>query len=766
VWRLTAPCEHKFCADSKTCGECPTAPCAAGEVKCADGVAQSCVVDSSGCLAWDAGSKCPEGVSASATACGKCDATCLAARAPRLTAGAQHACLIGVDGTLQCWGLGTAVGDCIAKGECGQAKPPAGTFKRVSAGKWNTCALTPTSAGVCWGLPDGARNAVPAGALNSIAEGNFYGCAVRATGDLVCWGSEFTNKVPTGNDFTQVATGEHHSCALRSSGKIACWAYQAVVFSADSSRVVPPSGTFTQLSTGWRHNCAIATDGTLACWGKGDTAPTASSCTTMGTCGQSLPPTGTYEKVTAGYYHSCAIRSSDHKPVCWGKSTFANPPDLEMIEIAAGEDFTCGVLTDGGVVCWPEAGGSSLALTNPGCTSTSCTEANKGVCVGYADGTHTCKCNSGFIDVGGSCVDATPCDPNPCTTSHTTICTDVDHKAVCSCDAGYAADSTGACRTTTPCSPNPCTTVHQTTCTPSGFDYTCSCDSGYAPDSTGTCRWATPCSPNPCTTGHRTTCTASGFDYTCSCESGYVDSSGTCVFVCPSGSHTDGDSHEPNECAGQATTLPLTTAGNTVATTTANIGPLTSDVDFFRFPRVANHQYWTLLNASTAMCNGGFTGWDLSVPMTGSWTYGNVLTGTTDLVFSCATPSNLAYSLGVLDFDLTKGDYPSATFTSLGSARAMWDTMTSSDTDKFSFIATPPLTIYHVGAAANVTVSGYNAATGAKLADNFGNCGTSVTNKACIGFTGFGSVRFDVTVTYSYDTYSPDSTFNAYGLTW
>jgi len=73
------------------------------------------------------------------------------------------------------------------------------------------------------------------------------------------------------------------------------------------------------------------------------------------------------------------------------------------------------------------------------------------------------------------------------------------------------------------------------------------------------------------------------------------------------GFHLDGDTWEPNECSGQATQLVATPAGTAPSSVSANIGPLSTDVDFFKMARSPSHVYWTLLGADAQMCNSGWT---------------------------------------------------------------------------------------------------------------------------------------------------------------
>ena len=54
-----------------------------------------------------------------------------------------------------------------------------------------------------------------------------------------------------------------------------------------------------------------------------------------------------------GRYSSCGVRT-DGTVLCWGSNRYgqADPPDGEFVDVATTEDSTCGLRTDGTVVCW------------------------------------------------------------------------------------------------------------------------------------------------------------------------------------------------------------------------------------------------------------------------------------------------------------------------------------------------------------------------------------------------------------------------------
>jgi alpha-tubulin suppressor-like RCC1 family protein len=68
--------------------------------------------------------------------------------------GVNHACGVKSDGTIACWGAGTADVGCPDTGsDCRQSRPPAGTFAQVSVGNLHSCAITADRKVQCWGYP-------------------------------------------------------------------------------------------------------------------------------------------------------------------------------------------------------------------------------------------------------------------------------------------------------------------------------------------------------------------------------------------------------------------------------------------------------------------------------------------------------------------------------------------------------------------------------------------------------------------------------------
>jgi hypothetical protein len=340
------------------------------------------------------------------------------------------------------------------------------------------------------------------------------------------------------------------------------------------------------------------------------------------------------------------------------------------------------------------------------------------------------------------------CVPNPCTEPNRAVCTEDGGAAICSCNPGFADDD-GTCRDEEPCEPNPCREPNRAVCRASGFEHTCACDPGFVEEG-DTCRDESPCDPNPCIEENRTVCTPSGFTHTCSCNAGTLGEN--CLTPCAGNTqHFDGDALEPNECAEQATPLAPTPAGEVLALTAANIGPLASDVDYFRVSAPSGHVHWILLAADAPLCSGISA--TVAPSVSPLYRYAREVTGTH--TFSCASgtgsAANPSYQLSVLDFALDSADYSnSSTSPTELPATQRWAANTldeNGDQDSFSFDARAPFSIREVGRRLFVSVTLTNPANGELVSTTTATCGEGSTLADCIRVDGSGLVRTKLTIT-------------------
>jgi alpha-tubulin suppressor-like RCC1 family protein len=171
---------------------------------------------------------------------------------------------------------------------------------------------------------------------------------------------------------TQVTLGFDSGCALKTAGTVSCWGYngngQLGTGDRQSQRTPADTGLsgIAQISAGWDHTCAVTNGGGVKCWGQGKHGEIGD-----GAKSDRLVPTdvtglgGTAVQVSAGFDHTCALLTGGTVK-CWGNNTTGELGDgtttdsthpvtvtgLSAKQISAGFNHTCAVTTSGAAMCW------------------------------------------------------------------------------------------------------------------------------------------------------------------------------------------------------------------------------------------------------------------------------------------------------------------------------------------------------------------------------------------------------------------------------
>jgi alpha-tubulin suppressor-like RCC1 family protein len=308
----------------------------------------------------------------------------------QLVAGNNHTCVLFRSGLVACWGrnnvgqLGYNRTDNLADGE------PVTAFGYVSlgdqaiqiaAGGDHTCAILTSGALRCWGLNTsgqlGRGNTTNLGdnetvfsagnvdlgagvTVKDLALGGFHTCALLATGAVRCWGRNSEGQLGYGN-----------SAALGDNELI------------NNLPNVSLTGTVRKLVAGDLHTCALTFAGTLRCWGfnasgqLGQNINLGSFSSSWGDQTNELPSTlpsdintgAQVTEVAAGDNHTCAL-SSDGLLKCWGlgssgqlgygnTNSLVTPPatgvnldGVTAYRISAGAAHTCALRSNGTARCW------------------------------------------------------------------------------------------------------------------------------------------------------------------------------------------------------------------------------------------------------------------------------------------------------------------------------------------------------------------------------------------------------------------------------
>ena len=260
-----------------------------------------------------------------------------------VSAGYGSACGLRADGSISCWEFAAL----------DQPMSYPGKFSSFTAGG-GVCGLKADGTIVCWGDTVAGEDTPPPGTYSYVTTAGWYGCAVRKTdGRIVCWGEGLSPAPVQGDTFISIdaspSDGNDFACGVKTDSTLACWG-DAIPLGPGT----PPAGTFTEVSAGNGYGCAVRTDGAVTCWGGNVDAdlsyPPASSSTPAG-------QTETFSSVSTSNGWACALRKIDGTVVCWGVHTgeyapLASVPSGSFKFISVSTHDTCGVRTDGTIVCW------------------------------------------------------------------------------------------------------------------------------------------------------------------------------------------------------------------------------------------------------------------------------------------------------------------------------------------------------------------------------------------------------------------------------
>ncbi len=205
-----------------------------------------------------------------------------------------------------------------------------GTFEPVialAAGGLHTCAVTLGGGLRCWGRNDTCQLGLGLGLFESVGD------------------DEFPYELPrvdVGGPVSSVAAGRYHTCALLEDGRVRCWGYnlygqlgygdtagrgctaETLPAVIGDVQVFPPQDgeVIAELAVGLHHSCARSESGRVRCWGRSNVGQSGRGNT---------------------------MKIGDDEPVSAGGDVMLGG---QAVKIVAGDDFTCAIMSDGGLRCW------------------------------------------------------------------------------------------------------------------------------------------------------------------------------------------------------------------------------------------------------------------------------------------------------------------------------------------------------------------------------------------------------------------------------
>ncbi len=177
-----------------------------------------------------------------------------------------------------------------------------------------------------------------------VTVGDGFSCAgindSRIDNRFVCWGADLpATHLPTAV-FSEFQAAGRHACAIDGERSVVCWG------DPDDLAVQPiPRVQTAALSVSPTHNCVTHVATIAVCWGAGPGATV-----------PAMADQGAFA-ITAGSGHTCMLDFTTHEPVCWGRDDLgqSTPPAIPLLQIAAGDGYTCGLTPEGALTCWGRA---------------------------------------------------------------------------------------------------------------------------------------------------------------------------------------------------------------------------------------------------------------------------------------------------------------------------------------------------------------------------------------------------------------------------
>ncbi len=325
---------------------------------------------------------------------------------PSVASGEGHSCALSHAGLVFCWGAN--VDGQLGNGGTTRSNVPVAVIGlppdvvAIAAGQYHNCALTRLGAVLCWGynangeLGNGqsetqSSTPVPVTGLSggavAISAGGYDTCVVTTTGAGLCWGAASGATVPTQpsgltSPLVSIAAGSYHFCAVTSAGADLCWGLTSngelgnpnATSTITPYPVLDPAGTanlpaVAAFSSGYGNTCARNADGTMLCWGAGPVGDGTTNSYDLPV--QVLAAAGTplsgVTAIATGNSNACALTAGGAM-LCWGLNSWGQlgtgsyqetefPTPVKGLSsgvtvISMGEDHSCAVTAPGAVWCW------------------------------------------------------------------------------------------------------------------------------------------------------------------------------------------------------------------------------------------------------------------------------------------------------------------------------------------------------------------------------------------------------------------------------
>ena len=258
----------------------------------------------------------------------------------------------------------------------------------------------------------GTRTSAPcsaSGTYLSISAGRSHSCGVRQDGTAWCWGEGYEGALGIGKRgiaqmpqrvrgstlFVDVHAGGGFSCARAVDESVYCWGLSEAVPGWPEMQLQPIrirlEGVARSLTTGGRHACLLDAEGRASCWGFNVDGETGTGSGGVGAALIAHPtPVATETRFTmlsAGMGFTCGV-STEGALLCWGSNIDGiqvagtseqcgdvvpipcNTRPVEVpiperaVQVSSGSSHACAMTASGNLYCWGSNGFAQVGAYN------------------------------------------------------------------------------------------------------------------------------------------------------------------------------------------------------------------------------------------------------------------------------------------------------------------------------------------------------------------------------------------------------------------
>src|SRR6266516_4352386 len=211
------------------------------------------------------------------------------------------------------------------------------TFSNLSIDKAGTGYTLTASATGLTGATSSAFNVVAPVSVAPVSAGTYQTCGVTLSSAAYCWGDNTFGQLGNGTTtfsttpvavsgglaFAAVSAG-YHTCGVTLSSAAYCWGYNLVgqlgngtTTNSDVPVAVSGGLTFAAVSAGTFHTCGVTLSSAAYCWGDNTGGGLGNGTTTNSTTPVAVSGGLTFAAVSAGDYYTCGV-TPNGAAYCWG----------------------------------------------------------------------------------------------------------------------------------------------------------------------------------------------------------------------------------------------------------------------------------------------------------------------------------------------------------------------------------------------------------------------------------------------------------------